>query len=457
MKRSIAGLVGLVFISLGFRLPSSTLIVPERNDKFVIYVVGKGLTGSTFSDPDCNKPEQQLSACAIARGVHAAYVSDEFQKFTSFIEYREADDRGSLQGAKALARQLADDPHVLAVIGHSYSETTGKAAPIYAETKIPLLIPIATSPTVGYISSQTLWTAANGSEHLQNVFRLIPNDRIGQAPSVAYIVAKLKSRETLQDEIVVDLSENKQYAQGLQKELGQKLPDTPMAEIDESCKDMSTLPPSCFKWKDGNTRAVSPDLLIFVGTGETANRFLKLAIVRRDASFNNLKYVLMTDGTKNVDVPTMAQLISTGIPLLLTFPTKQIFPQDRLSPGFAALKDALPKSGTQSYEEYGFDSLILMSRALTSLLKSAQPISRETVIRELTQIDAMHGATSLFIFHEGENVHPDYGVYGAGTDQQLDRIRQIICEPHHLAPPPDQQVQPLRYLCYIGFDEVNFM
>jgi hypothetical protein len=453
MKRSIAGLAGLALISLGIRFPSTSSPTPGQADKFIVYVVGKGLSGSSYRDPNCDKAGQQLSACAMARGVHAAYESNQFKKFTSLIEYREADDHGNLQEAKSLARHLGTDAHVLAVIGHSYSETTGQAALVYAADKIPLLIPIATSPEIGYTSSWGFWTAQSGArQHLQNVFRLIPNDRIGQAPSVAHVVAKLRAPESMNDAILVDLSDNKQYTKGLQKELRQKLPDAQMGEIREDCKDDSLLPPSCFNW---NGPTVSPELLVFVGTGKSSTRFLRLAILHRNDALNRLKYILMTDGAKNVDPLTLEQLIPTGIPLLLTFPTKQLSAAAELSSAFKPLKDALPQNGIQSYEEYGFDSLILISKALEPLMDSKQQISRGTLMYELNQIDAMQGATNLFIFHDGENVHPDYGIYGVGTDEQLDKLKNTMCETRHFAPPLDQPTQGLRYLCYVGFDEVN--
>ena len=194
-RQSVSGLVGLVLVALGIRLPSLNSPVTEHPDKFLIYVTGKGLDGTGFSDPVCAKQQQQTSACAMARGAHAAFLSDQFQTLRGFVEYREADDHGSPDDAKELASRLGDDAHVLAVIGHSYSDTTAKAVPFYAAAQIPLLIPIATSATVGYDMPPSFRGAPTPgmSAHFQNVFRLIPNDRIGQAPSIAYIVKKLRA------------------------------------------------------------------------------------------------------------------------------------------------------------------------------------------------------------------------------------------------------------------------
>src|SRR5580658_5575645 len=126
-RESISGLVGLVLVALGIRVPFIKSPETEHPDKFLIYVTGKGLDGSGFSDPVCGKQQQQTSACAMARGVHAAFLSDQFQTLRSFVDYREADDHGSPDDAKRLASRLGDDAHVLAVIGHSYSETTTQA------------------------------------------------------------------------------------------------------------------------------------------------------------------------------------------------------------------------------------------------------------------------------------------------------------------------------------------
>ena len=66
----------------------------------------------------------------------------------------------------------------------------------------------------------------------------------------------------------------------------------------------------------------------------------------------------MTDGAKNVDSIAVQQWVRTSIPILLTFPTKQI-DKTKLSSIFTPLGDALLPSGSQSYEEYGFDSMLL--------------------------------------------------------------------------------------------------
>jgi hypothetical protein len=456
-RQSISGLLGLVLVALGIRLPFLKSPETEQPDKFLIYVTGKGLDGSGYSDPVCAQQQQQTSACAMARGVHAAFLSEQFQRLRTFVDYREADDHGRPDDAKKLASRLGDDAHVLAVIGHSYSDTTAQAVPLYAAAQIPLLIPIATSPAVGYDLPPSLGDAPTHgmSPHFQNVFRLIPNDRIGQAPSIAYIVRKLRASAPLNVAVLADLSDNEPYTKSLEGELLKRLPDAETGEVDKACKDdKDALSQSCLHWGNQGQPPMAPELLIFVGTGKSGKRFLNQSILDHDALLGHLRYLLVTDGAKNVDPIAMQQWVRTSIPLLLTFPTKQI-DKTKLPPIFKPLGDALLPSGSQSYEEYGFDSMLLISIALGRIMDSKEQISRRRLVKELGQIDTMTGATNIFIFHEGENVHPDYSIYGAGTDDQMAGLQKTLCgEPDSTAPPGG--AQGLRYLCYVGFDKVNF-
>jgi hypothetical protein len=255
------------------------------------------------------------------------------------------------------------------------------------------------------------------------------------------------------------LSDNPQYTRDLERELRQKLqdaniPDAHIGQIGEVCKD-DFLPQACFDWDHGSqTPTVSPEVLVFIGTGKSANRFLKAAILGQNASFARLQYLVMTDGAKNADARILQQSANTGISILLTFPTKQILPQQKLSSTFEPLRNTFPHGGSQSYEEYGFDSMILISEALGKLVDSKKTISRGNLINELQGMGTWHGATSIYIFHEGENVHPDYSIYGAGTDQQMSAVQNAVCGKANRAPLPDR-AEGLRYLCFVGFDEVN--
>jgi branched-chain amino acid transport system substrate-binding protein len=83
------------------------------------------------------------------------------------VELRIRDDRGDDSTAIGVARELADDAAVLAVIGHVYSGPTIKAAPIYDAGRVAAVATTATSPEISRLGP---W-----------IFRLAPNDSVNAA------------------------------------------------------------------------------------------------------------------------------------------------------------------------------------------------------------------------------------------------------------------------------------
>jgi ABC-type branched-subunit amino acid transport system substrate-binding protein len=56
------------------------------------------------------------------------------------VELAAYDDRGAVEGAVAAARSLAQDPQVVAVVGHFRDQTTAAARPIYEQAGLPLIV-----------------------------------------------------------------------------------------------------------------------------------------------------------------------------------------------------------------------------------------------------------------------------------------------------------------------------
>jgi ABC-type branched-subunit amino acid transport system substrate-binding protein len=56
------------------------------------------------------------------------------------VELVAYDDRGTVEGARAAARNLAQDPDVVAVIGHFRDETSAAAREIYQQASLPLTV-----------------------------------------------------------------------------------------------------------------------------------------------------------------------------------------------------------------------------------------------------------------------------------------------------------------------------
>lgn len=59
------------------------------------------------------------------------------------------DSRGEAQRATVLARQIIDDPQVLAVVGPVFSGETEAVMPLFEQAGLPVVTPSATNPTLG--------------------------------------------------------------------------------------------------------------------------------------------------------------------------------------------------------------------------------------------------------------------------------------------------------------------
>jgi hypothetical protein len=468
---SATAIIGTILLWFGFRIPPAPSVSPappSSDQAFILAVVGNGLSGTRFSEQECAPNVRvQESACAMARGAYAAYNSDIFNDYRQIIKYRQYDDGLAQSGSKEsrtdraadLAFALQDDARTLAVIGHSFSETTAVAARSYKLAQIPLLVPIATSPTVGYETpTKTHVLPGSASDldvgpHLPNVFRLVPNDKIAQAPAIGYVVKKLSYNDSLKAGVLADLSENPDYTTALKSALQKqrRMSAAAMGVIDKDCKNNITF--ACMIWDDGD-KGKYPDLIVFIGTTNTSQRFLdRFILAHRAEWFPHLKYLLLSDGCKNVGTDSLAKVAAAGIQVLITFPAKQLTDQEMDTTLLKPLKDAVNGKVSLSYEEFGFESVLLLKLALDRLAHAHQPLSRPTLIAALNQIDIVRDLPTPYIFENGENIHPDYGLYGIGI-KVATKPGLSTCD---FAPGgvTAGDVSHLSYLCSIGFDDVN--
>ncbi|MDB4950312.1 MAG: putative high-affinity branched-chain amino acid transporter, amino acid-binding protein [Gemmatimonadetes bacterium] len=111
------------------------------------------------------------------------------------VDLRVRDDRGDDSTAIGVARDLAGDPAVLAVIGHVYSGPTLKAAPIYEAGRVAAVATTATSPEITRLGP---W-----------IFRLASNDSVNAA-ELARVARGLGARAEV-------MYSNEDYGQGLSR------------------------------------------------------------------------------------------------------------------------------------------------------------------------------------------------------------------------------------------------
>jgi hypothetical protein len=455
MKREwVSATIVAALAWLGFYVPADVRAQLPSQHTLILAVAGAGLhDGNAFSEAQCKlavegQQMRQEAACAMARGVWAAYKSQRFEKYSGYIEYRQYDDKGTAESAEELARAFQNNPSIIAVIGHSYSLTTQKAAPIYRAAQIPLLMPVATDPTVGY---DTLPDSKKGQrttdlsvgQRFDNVFRLVPNDKIAQGPTIAYLIDKLSEKSmTL---VIGDPKVNTNYISSMRAILRDQplLKGVPQATISyENCGAKG----GCIVNDDGS-QPTDPELVVFIGTTDTANNFLSNVILdNRSARFKNLKYLILTDGCKNADAANIENVAKLGIRVLLTFPAKHFNGTE--FPDMKSLADTLSARDNYSYEEYGYNAVILLAAALDS---AKQPLSRPSLIGALGRIETLSGVPTMYILMHGENVHPDYAVYGTGPATASAKR----CDVQDLVGTPQADTTHLHYLCVVGFDDVN--
>jgi ABC-type branched-subunit amino acid transport system substrate-binding protein len=363
---------------------------------------------------------------------------------------------------------LQSNPKVLAVIGHSSSDTTRAAAPLYAEAQIPLLVPIATSPLVAFPETDW-WLGFRSWEHprphqrLRNVFQLIPNDKIGQAPAIAYAARALL--HTADEEIVVvtDLSDNTNYARPLGDELHKLLPNARLdlipesngykEQTDSSFQLSKKMFPGLFPAEPRNTTVV-----IFVGTAHSAERFLPFLISSKETATAT---IILTDGAKDFKVIYKPEF--TNLHIFLTFPLSPLAPNSD-----PILQKALRPTFDQSYETYGIDSMLMIGMAIDELCPAGSDqsrlpcsISRSELLGKLHEMSEFVGvADEDYLFNGGENVHPEYYIYGSVPCAKVQVASDCakVFQSLDFSQPPiltrDGNIG-LQYYFPIGFDEVH--
>jgi len=96
-----------------------------------------------LTGPDASTGEVVRNSAALAVEDHNETNPDCEVGLVSF------DSRGETERAEVLARQIIDDPQVVAVVGPVFSGETEAVMPLFEEAGLPVLTPSATNPELG--------------------------------------------------------------------------------------------------------------------------------------------------------------------------------------------------------------------------------------------------------------------------------------------------------------------
>jgi len=218
-KNSARHLCNLEAISIGDKTLIPTLTDPDKQSGVEAIAAGdfeEAITSLTaYLDPkkNPNDPEARIyltnarignqksytiavsvpisdinGSLEILRGV--AQAQDDFNKWAKTqqgiipIRVLIADDRNDPKIAQEIAKQLANNPDVLGVVGHFSSSVTREAAQVYNDKKLVAISPVSTSVQLSDLLGKY-------------VFRTVPNDKVAAEKLADYTLNSLKKQKAI--------------------------------------------------------------------------------------------------------------------------------------------------------------------------------------------------------------------------------------------------------------------
>ena len=397
----------------------------KGQSKFVVAVVGDGVD----DDKPAMAREYSINRAqgeAMWKGINLAYQSSkEVREIKDVVTIKRFDDGGSGVCAKKIAECIYKNACVLAVIGHVTSYTTQLGAFYYEKGRIPLLMPIATSPNVFFPvdeSPSVKRNTRNLDEHrFSTLFRLPPSDDAVQAYAMGYVAV-----EKLHGNRIYVLGDSKDNALTYSRPIYDKLDQEVLGRFKFKGEQVQGDNASEIA---KNIRRLKPDVLIYAGYW--SNLQTTLAALGEEYSKEKVKpRILLSDGCMSNDLETY------GFDVFITFPSPDIF--DPSIPENEELKQLRDLRQSQerpfSYEIFGYDSLYLLTQAIQRIRSKKNPISRSAVVEELNGTDKeFKGVAFNYKFVNGENVLSRYYLFDAKTkrfeaisERQLESFKSDI-------------------------------
>jgi ABC-type branched-subunit amino acid transport system substrate-binding protein len=317
--------------------------------------------------------------------------SPRLQRLLETLDIQGFDDAADPSNSVQIADSLRRDPRIIAVIGHATSESTRAAVQLYHSVGIPLVMPIATSPSV-MLSKEAVPT------RFDNAFRLPPADDIAQAPAIAYLLLnKLNSQRIalIQDETPGAVGYSDPLTNALRPYITNHVVYSGYAD---------RLNPN-FVELASSTHSNHPDTVVFCGYGTTAIELLSaLRSVYAPEPESSRPRVVLSDGCLVPDLNT------SHFETFLTFP--HIAVRSAITPADSAditnLHTVFGRIANLGYELFGYDAMLIIGEAALSCAKEG--ISRECLTHRLHRPDGFLGMGGLYRFDAGENVLSSYDV-----------------------------------------------
>jgi len=391
---------------------------------FHVAIVGRGVESGAVPGGDLLKG---VKAAMDDTGLSADKISGTDRRTISVLT-KGLDDNNDPDRARRIARKLSEDPSVLAVIGHSSTDTTHEAAQIYAQAGIPLIIPLATAHIVALREpSEEVKAASRLADsqmvqapemRLPNCLRLAPDDDEVQAPAIALLVI---SRRFARAFIVIDSKNGTTYSRNLaqrieallQEALNRSNSDSSNTKLELKTKETyeNTDQKSTIDRIVKVLKLDQNDVIIFCGYKDEAIPFLAdLAQAYRNRSPTNTNWpaVIGSDACENLEVNSEGFRVYRAQPI--DVPAFGANPP-LWKPGNALKRiadAAQPNKPSMSAPLiYGYDAVQILAKAIDKC-KGKNSISRRCVLDSLTQTPVFPGSCFPYTFRDGDVVPSDF-------------------------------------------------
>jgi hypothetical protein len=371
-------------------------------DKFIVAVVGDGVNDKTMAQ---TRPYSSNYAQGwdLYEGVAHAATKRPYTDVSQNLEIVYIDDGGDGRCAKLISEEIIKSPNVIGVIGHATSSTTRIALNAYRKANIPLIMPIATNPSLTF--------------NCKNCFRLPSNDSIQAIAIADYAVNHLHGKQIY---LIWDASESaKDYSDYLQSAVTDLIGDKIKFQQKIEFKPMN------YQHLLQSISLNETDVVIFCGYGSLAREFfngLRFEYLGKDReAILKRPKVILSDGSKISDIKDVAKF---GFDAYLSFPSEKWSGKKQ----FADYNAENPPQGRekmkaeQSYEIFGNDALTLFSLAFAKA-KGEGRISRKTLNENMSEIFNDDQLVYKYKFIGGENINSQYFIYKLGVD--TDAVVQI--------------------------------
>lgn len=361
--------------------------------KLKIVVIGEGVRPDTSSEHRIY-PINRAEGFSMRQGVEWALADPAVRRISNLVQFVFEDDFGSPDDAARVARKYQTDASTLLVIGHASSGTTRAALPIYEAANIPVLMPIATSPSVAG----------------RTAFRLPLNDRVGQAPALFHLLRDHLKRTRIF--IVKDVgSDATFYTDSLEASFRRLLPSS----MFRGYRNVSATD-TVFAEVANAARGEKADAIVFIGYGSTAARLLDALNDAFQVDPTAAPVVVLSDGCINPDLRTgiLHVYLTAPMPDLrqTTAAVAALEHQDSGCDGDTAnrLRRHLDDQSIPNYHVFGYDAALIAASAVSQCSAKGSAVSRACVAQTIAQSRDL-GACTEYIFRGGENVNGAYYAY----------------------------------------------